>query len=232
MEKTMKVFVFSAFFLMCNFILKTQTLELYNDNNELLNYGDTITVFGDIQISELIAVVKIKNVSTTDVQVSCHKQYISIVEGTTNTFCWANSCYPPTTFNAPAMTIPAGTITDKFSAEYYPNGIAGESIIKYTFKVVNGDSAYIFIKFSVSAGFDYYSTNYISAFLNPTTGYLIVTSPAYSKIKVYTSQGILLKEIVTLNKQTQIYMPEYKGIIIVIIEKNNKVLLRRKFFKQ
>ncbi|MCX7955312.1 MAG: T9SS type A sorting domain-containing protein [Bacteroidales bacterium] len=230
----MKKAIFLLFIaIIFNFDTKSQTLELYNNNNELLNYGDTLTILGDVQITELKIIVKIKNTLTSDVQVTCHKQYITLVEGTTNTFCWDNSCYPPHVFNAPAMTIQANTTTDKFSAEYYPNGIAGESIIKYTFKVVNGDSAWIFVKFSISTNINYYTLYHFNIYPNPATDYLMIHAPINSIIRFYSLEGILIKTINLQQENAQISIQELKKDCFYILEiTKNKITKRWKIFLQ
>jgi hypothetical protein len=144
-------FFFFMFLSVCISVkLNSQTLTFYSENNAVINSGDTITCTGTPQTSEISAYMKVKNISNSNVQVSCTKEYITIINGSSNTFCWANSCYPPATFTSNSIIINADSINNGFSADYFPNNNAGISVIKYVFGIYHGDSAWIFVKFNAT----------------------------------------------------------------------------------
>ncbi|MGQ9846172.1 MAG: T9SS type A sorting domain-containing protein, partial [Bacteroidales bacterium] len=190
-------------------ILNAQTLELYTTTGNLLQYGDTITVSGTPQSSSLIGNVHVKNISNNSVQVSCTKSYLYIVPGTTNTFCWANSCYPPTTFTSQMKLIESQQTVTDFSGDYYPNGNAGISYIRYTFNVYHGDSAWIVIKFDATGSA--INSNTLSKlskpFPNPASSVVNIpyqiNSSQKGSIEIYDMIG-KLKTSIALNPQKNI----------------------------
>lgn len=160
--------LFSLFLLLSSFsgVLFSQTLELQTTNGSILQYGDTITVSGTSQSSELIAHLNVKNISSNSIQVSCTKSYVSIVTGSSNTFCWANNCYPPTVYTSTnSKTLASQEIATDFSGDYYPNGISGISYIRYTFNVYHGDSAWIIVKYDATGSS--ISSNNLAKLLKP-----------------------------------------------------------------
>lgn len=175
----MKKLLFYLFVMFCFLGYSfSQTLQLSTPEGQILNYGDTITVNGTPQSSELIAHLYVKNISTSTVSVTCTKSYISIVSGSTNTFCWANNCYPPNTFTSTgSKTLAPQEVATDFSGDYYPNGNAGISIIRYTFNVYHGDSAWIIVKYDATGSsiltnsYAYFSKPYP----NPASEYVSIS---------------------------------------------------------
>ncbi len=216
----------------------SQTLQLYTENNTLLNYGDTITLTGTPQTSELSISLKVKNTSSSNVQVWCIKEYVSVISGTSNTFCWANTCFPPTTFSSPNMWLYPDTMTDGFSAHYYPNNNIGVSIIKYTFHVVHGDTAWIIIKFIIPTTINgnYVTSKLFNPFPNPASSN--VTVPVYlpsvknAVLEVYDVCGKIKNKILVQSNSSLVNIPvsSYpEGIYFVQLHVNGIIAGTEKF---
>lgn len=214
-------------------ILNAQTLELYTTTGNLLQYGDTITVSGTPQSTELIGNVHVKNISNNSVQVSCTKWYLYIVPGSSNTFCWANNCYPPTTFTSPMKLIaPQETVTD-FSGDYYPEGNAGISYIRYTFNVYHGDSAWIVIKYDATgSGINSNTISKLSKpFPNPANSVVNIpyqiSSSQKGSIEIYDMTGKLKASITLPPQKNMVSVPidTYKNGIYFIQLKVNGIFI-------
>jgi len=145
--------------------LTSQNIQLLTNQNSILANGDTITVSGTPQTSELIAYVKVKNISLTTVEVSCRKWLVNVVTGSTNVFCWAGLCYPPYISVSQTMNILPDDIVNDFSGHYYPNGINGISYIMYTFDVRGGDTAWFYVKYDATG--QQISSNTVSKLFKP-----------------------------------------------------------------
>lgn len=213
-------------------VLSAQTLELSNENGVQMQYGDTLFISGTPQTSEMVAHVKVKNISSGSVSVSCSKTYMYIVPGTSNVFCWANSCYPPTTFNSLSMTIAPDSIVDDFSGHYYPANNAGISVILYTFKIPHGDSAWFFAKFDATGqGINSNNISKLSKpYPNPANSNINIPFSIRSNqngiIEVYDILGKLKTSIVAPAKNSNITIPLIdfnNGIYFIQLKVNGKV---------
>ncbi len=200
MKRILLAFTLGVFVLSAN----SQTLELsYGSHATLLNYGDTVTIDSLSTVSEMVATLNVKNTDTVSRIVFCRKQYINIVANTTNTFCWAGSCYPANVFlSLSADTIGPGETNPLFSAHYEPNLNAGTSIIKYTFSVSHGDSAWVYIKYTSTVGINDNELSYTisNPYPNPSNSnvYIDYDIPVGSEavLQVYNICGKIEKEFV------------------------------------
>lgn len=145
-----KYFIAFLSSLLISFFLISQNIQFLNTQNLPINYGDTITVYGSAQSSELIAYVKVKNITSSTIEVVSRKWVISTTSGTQNVFCWASLCYPPNVSESQPMNIAPNATVNDFSGHFFPNGISSEALIMYTFDVRNGDSAWIYIKYDAT----------------------------------------------------------------------------------
>ena len=132
-----------------------QSFFLSIGSSDSLKPDTTIEVWGETGeyvMLETSAVVN--NPQSFPINVKVKKTHISIVEGTTNNFCWG-ACFGPTTFVSPsAMTIDAGGNSGMlFSGHYNTNGTVGSSIIKYTFFLEDDptDSVAFNVKYTASS---------------------------------------------------------------------------------
>jgi len=110
----------------------SQNLTLSDANGPIANNG-TITVQGDVD-NPILAHVYVTNNSTSTINVRVKKEYISIVPGSSNYFCWGN-CYASDVFIS-GITVPisaGATDNSNFEGDYAANGNAGTSTVKYTF---------------------------------------------------------------------------------------------------
>lgn len=207
----MKKILFSLIFLSIGLIIKSQTLELYTLNNVLLAYGDTISVDSlstatdSLSFSKMSAAVNVKNVSGSSKNVFCEKQPQSVIAGTENAFCWG-SCFPPTTYISPNPVILASGASSGFTGDYSPKNKIGTSIIRYVFKILHGDSAWINVKYN--ANYSGISNNSFSSSIsapypnpansNVSINYSILNSNNAS-IQIYNIYGILEKQFSVQN---------------------------------
>ena len=150
----MKKNLLLLFFAVLGFSVNSQTLELsYGSHSTLLNYGDTIVIDSLSIVTEMVASMNVKNTDTASHNVKCRKEYFDIVPGTENNFCWAGTCYPSTVFISPSeRTIAPGETNTEFLTHYLPYNQAGVSLIKYTFIVFHGDSAWAYVKYTSTVG--------------------------------------------------------------------------------
>lgn len=132
-----------------------QNLSLSTNGNDLLN-GDTVTVAGESSES-LIACdnVDVTNKAATALSVKCLRTEISLVPGSTSSFCWGGSCWPEAVSLSPDPTVIAsGATALEFSGDLKPNNTYGVSIIRYRFFDMNAiaDSICFYAKFVVTLG--------------------------------------------------------------------------------
>jgi hypothetical protein len=166
--KNMKKLLLSFFIIGSCLIAKSQVLQLYTMNDVLINSGDTISVDSLYTVSEIESLVKVKNVSGSAVSVKCRKQYVSIITGSLNTFCWAGNCYSPTQM-APNNTqlINPSEINTGFSGHYSPNGNIGTSIIRYVFYTTAGDSAKVVVSYNAKTTLGVNDNSIVSSMSTP-----------------------------------------------------------------
>jgi len=120
----------------------SQTLTLLYKGKELANneiiYADSY----DANLGYIKAFIGVKNTDRTEVEVSVTKNPISVIDNSSNLFCWGIYCYSPSvTESRNPVKIPARSIDDSFYAEYVPaNLTTGESVIEYKFYELNNTS--------------------------------------------------------------------------------------------
>jgi len=229
-----KILLFSTI-LFIAFFVKAQTLELYSLSDVLINNGDTVTVDSMATVPEMLGEVKVKNVAAQAKSVFCEKQEISIVNGTENTFCWG-LCFPPTTFVSPdPISIASGEVYSGFSGHYSPKNIPGATVVKYTFKINHGDSAWVFIKYN--AIYNYVDLNNISKniskpFPNPANSNFNINFNLEKEnnylVEIYNSEGQkVFENILNMTKGLNYFNVSdlYSGLYICNI-KSDGILLK------
>ncbi len=128
----------------------SQAVQFLDNNDNVLQNGDTVKVYGNHQTSEIIAHVKVKNLTNSTIEVICRKWVTSATSGTQNVFCWANLCYPPNTSVSQPMNIAPNATVNDFSGHFFPNNIASEALIMYTFDVRDADTAWFYVKYDAT----------------------------------------------------------------------------------
>lgn len=95
------------------------------------------TVVGFDTDPALVISFDIANNGNNDIDVRVTKTDLNVVPGTDNVFCWGGNCFSPGTVTSPiTVTLASGQQTNninRFIGDYYPNGIAGTSVIRYCF---------------------------------------------------------------------------------------------------
>lgn len=110
------------------------SIKLIDHNGENINDNDTVIVSGLPSDYEIDFTLSVKNVSSTTISVKAMKTVLEAVDGMTNTFCWAGSCYPDgITISSGTMDILSGFINTEFRGDLAPNGISGTQKMRYTF---------------------------------------------------------------------------------------------------
>lgn len=209
MKKNVLVLLFLAF----GFQAFSQNLTLSYAGGQLPN-GSSFMVNGD-QNFFMAAYVFVTNQSNNAMDVLVKKTEISLIQGTSNYFCWAQ-CYGPNTYISPeALTINAGETNNvNFSGDYDPMGHVGVSTIMYTF--FNGqnpnDSAAVIVYFN--AGYtgigDLASVDMISdVYPNPAVGtanidYNFPVSAISASLNIRTITGQLVQSFELNGNQGQL----------------------------
>ena len=205
----MKKNLLSLIFLSIGLIVKSQTLELYTENNVLLVNGDTISIdsvstsLDSLSFNEMTVKLNVKNTETVSKSVICKKQYIDTVAGTDNTFCWAGSCWPEATLVSPPQPIDSGATNSEFSGHYDPKNNIGTSIITYIFKVWHSDdSSWVNVKYNANySGIsnNSFSSSISAPYPNPANNNFSINYNILNKnnanILIYNVYGKLEKQI-------------------------------------
>lgn len=113
-------------------------LVIMDENGETINHDETITVTGHYTDYEVGVILNVKNHSGSEKTVKAEKEVIEMIDGTTNTFCWAGNCYSDEiTESTSNSVIGAGEINTEFRADIAPDGNIGIQKMRYTFTNVD-----------------------------------------------------------------------------------------------
>jgi len=115
-----------------------------------INNGDTILVTSADANVNLEAHISVTNISSSNVNLKAKKTELSLITGSTNSFCDWNSCFPPNVYvSTTALDLAASVTNSAFLGEYSSKGNVGESTIMYTFfnTADNNDSVAIIVKY-------------------------------------------------------------------------------------
>lgn len=167
--------------------LSAQDIVIKDITDEIIN-GQTIQVAVDVNIINTPAILSliIQNQSTNSLDLKVKKEYIDIVEGTSNSFCWNGACLPPFTMETEALTLASGESYNGFSVEYYCMGIEGTSTVKYIVFEENGPEAFFIVEYSTD--FTSLSSQFISEFS-------VFPNPAQNNFSIEVSNNISNIEI-------------------------------------
>lgn len=124
-----------VFLLLCTIFycdnLFSQAISIFHNGDDVTN--KEISIEGTVSVNQLIVYLVFKNNTSEAIHVKVRKIESSVVEGSQNSFC-LGVCYAPYVYESSIpYSIPAGESTKDsiFSAEYFPRGLAGQSVIKY-----------------------------------------------------------------------------------------------------
>ena len=186
----------------------SQNLELYFEG-ELLEPNEEITIIAHPDSGIIVFdSLGVKNISSTEIEVLVKKVIIDTIPNTTNSFCWG-LCYPPFVYVARnPVTIGPGDFYYEFAGDYSPNGIEGESKIRYVFFDMNipDDSVSVIVYYNATASGvidNYYNCSISNAYPNPANSF---TSLDYdmngvknARLVIYNFLGSVVKEIEITN---------------------------------
>ncbi len=151
----MKKIILLTFGLLILFLSgSAQNLTLSRNSNIVAN-GDTLTFLGGY-LNTIAATVDVKNNSTDTLSVKCRRTHIDVIHESKNSICWGGGCWPDTVSETPnPEVLDPGATNSMFSGDYLANGVAGISIIRYTFFDMSNtsDSVCFFAKFISLADF-------------------------------------------------------------------------------
>ena len=125
------IFLFSA---LLQLPIIAQNLSLSN-HSVPLTADQTVTLYGDSgYYNALISHFTVHNNGSTAIDVMVKKTELSVVTGSTNSFCW-DICYSTTDYMSNHwISIAAGSSdSTHFSGDYFNYGTLGSSLIRYTF---------------------------------------------------------------------------------------------------
>ncbi|MDA3910743.1 MAG: T9SS type A sorting domain-containing protein [Bacteroidales bacterium] len=130
--KTIYTVIFAITILLSG-VLQAQSLQILTlDDVDVSGTEQTYTGAVTDDFNTVEAHFKIKNTSGADIEVVVKKEYISIVEGTYNDFCWAGTCLTGPIMESSNMTVAAGAEQEDFDLHYHCQGIEGTTTIRYT----------------------------------------------------------------------------------------------------
>jgi len=133
--------------------LNAQSIQLQDHDGN--NISNTVVNYSEIASATLKFNILISNVGSGRIGVMFKKIEVDILEGSTNSFCFAGSCYPPFSYvSSEALNIEEGATSayGECYGEYNTNGIVGQSTITYV--VYNAgnvnDSAYVTVNYQTT----------------------------------------------------------------------------------
>lgn len=201
--------------------LFAQSILLTDKSGNSVGNNAIITIMEEPGGTDIFSYLDVSNIATDSLSILCKKTEISLISGSSNTFCWTQ-CYPPFTYVSPTPIKLASGETDSISflGEYYPSGNSGTSIIAYTFfsQTNNDDSIrveihYAFNTVGIADLFNKGNFEFADAYPNPAStqatfefhlpefndGYVTIMNLLGSEVKrmqLYSSQG---KRVVSVN---------------------------------
>lgn len=183
-----------------------QSLQLTYLGNVIAN-NQEIAVLIDPLVNPGSVYAVVKNINTVPVSVKVKKYDLSILENTEVSFCWGESCYPPTTYVSPdAVLLESMGTDDSFHGDYTHNAIEGVSKVRFTFFTEGNrnDSISFLIKYTVGhLGIDANAkagASISNVYPNPATSasfvdYKLPKSVTGASLRVNNLLGVTVMEI-------------------------------------
>ncbi len=235
-----KSFLILICFVMSISFVFAQNLQIYHNDTLLVNNATLDITGGATELIKLHLHVKNTSVSTLNVKVK--KIENSLVSGSVNYFCFAGTCYGPTTMESPDfVTIATNAIDSTFEADYNAQGNAGTTTITYVFfNTANiSDSVSVIVNFTTAVGINdvaksevYFSDVYPNpASNNASFSYALPKQTATAKITICNILGATVTDLQlkNLNGKKTINTSELKdGIYFYSLVVNDKVFYTRK----
>jgi hypothetical protein len=222
---------------MCGY---SQSLVLIYNGKELSN-GQIIRLDSiDANFGYIKAVIGVKNQGDREIEVNVKKIAISVINNSSNLFCWGVNCYSPSvTESRNAVLIPAKTTNESFYAEYEPaNAASGVSVVEYQFYEVTdaSNSATITVHFVEGSGtglIKLESGEYLNLFAEQKSGNIQVSYNLLSESHfiIHNLAGQIVGECALPSATATINLPFQlrKGTYIYSIIRSNKFVKPNKF---
>lgn len=158
-----------------------QNLSL-SDHSGPLTANQTINIYGDSgYYNAMVSHFTIHNNGSTAVDIMAKKTELSVVAGSTNTFCWG-ICYPAATYvSSEWVNIAAGGADSlNFSGDYFNYGNLGSTIIRYTFfnRSNANDSVSVIVNYTATPAAiaeKPFAVDFSNAFPNPASNFVNFT---------------------------------------------------------
>lgn len=217
----------------------SQSLSLSDANGPITNNG-TVIITGSVY-SLLISKIYCTNNSASTINVRVKKEYISLIQGTYNTYCWGN-CYDSSLYIS-GITVPIGAgITDSlnFIGDYNGHGIPGASTIKYTFYDDSNptDEVSVNVQYTATVGLDELlsDVNFSAAYPNPATNqvsfnYSLPVGISEASIIIRDILGNTVKKSLITNQEGKVVISTKdltNGLYFSTVIVNDKIFSSRK----
>ncbi|MCF8301851.1 MAG: T9SS type A sorting domain-containing protein [Bacteroidales bacterium] len=221
-----------------------QSLSLTLTDGTAIENGATVEFIEEPGNDIIESYVNVTNNANNALDVKVKKIEIDLLENTMNTFCWGESCFPPSTFVSPnPITIDPGETEDSFHGEYYPQGNDGTSSMMYVFFDSNNPDDSVSVYVDYTSGYVGVEEEpeaikpEINAYPNPAGDYTNIdyTLPpdhqGQARIAVRNVLGAMVKSVpVTKDAaKVRINVNDLKeGVYFYTLVLNNELLITRK----
>lgn len=184
--------------------------------NQFFEFSNLQTdVWGDVNY-QMLGRAYVKNITDDTLQVKVRRYNVDVVSGSENAFCW-DLCYTPfTAESVNSITMEPNSVKPNFYADFFPNGNAGLSTLKYCFFNEDNmaDSACIMVYFYASpTGVEsviYTDANTVSsAYPNPASAttklnYTLRNDAGKAKLELHNMLGAKVRTIDLAEKMASI----------------------------
>ncbi|MEI6754832.1 MAG: hypothetical protein WCK78_16920 [Paludibacter sp.] len=217
----------------------SQSIVLFYNGKQLTDkqtiYLDSI----DANFGYIKAIIGIKNISDAEIEVNVSKKPITVIDNSSNLFCWGIYCYSPSVNDSRnAVKIPSKTINESFYAEYVPSDVpSGETVIEYKFYEVTNtsNSASVVVHFveknrtglnELQMG-EYFT---LSSIKNTKTTQVSYNLTSNSNLIVQNVSGQIIGKFLLPLGAATINLPTYlnKGLFICSIVRLNGIVINKK----
>jgi hypothetical protein len=234
-----KIYLLISMLVVSNIVV-SQSLTALNVSN---------VVYGLPTDAVVQSVLEIQNAGPNTIDVACERTEISLVSGSSNSFCWGILCYPATTsLSTIPQTIDPGVIDNTFRGDYVPNGANGISTIQYRFFDVNdpfhglgpdmSNSVTVSIDYDTqTVGIDNVNTKntFLNVASNPGSSLIAVAynvvGSSNNQLKVYNLLGNHVKSFNLNNNGTMVVSTSglANGVYMFCLVASGKTLATKKF---
>lgn len=130
-----KIFFFISLFTLTTYSAFAQSFTL-SDIHGPLTHDTILDVYAFATQDVLEEHIYVTNNSSQELKLLVKKDELEVLDGSMNTFCFNGLCFPPHVFVAPySLNMPPGHTSGEtdFYGDYYPAGLVGSTLIRYTF---------------------------------------------------------------------------------------------------